>query len=494
MATFRSEVDPTMLLRLYGIGGDVHITGADVTTIEINGDADLDQYVRPEGKTLTINGYPTSLRVTVPQRASVELRGIGSDVDVRAVADVGAHALAKLTAHGVGGDVRAAQVTEIDLEAIGGDALIEAGCETATIGRIGGDLRVAQARRLSLKAVGGNAQLDAISTLQSIGHIGGDLQLSWGSAASTEATAEAGSTEGGSTEVRGTIGGSATLRLPQQPNLAVAVITGGGIVGDGEGWNARHGAGRHRLVFGNGQVELNLTVGSKLRIEGGTQPEYSGTFSNFPWSAGDWGRSWGDMAGFGEEMRGMGRELEELGRKLAQDLSGLGRDIAREVRVAARDARREGAAEWNFERGRRPHVRVRLNEREYTFDPEQIERIKREARAAAAGGIGKAQEAVERALQQLQQNLNQPGRTTTESGRQRSGYTGQTVRIDRESSDAATATSPTAATTEAAPAQTTAAPRDIDAERLAILRMVHEGRLAPDEAEMLLRGLDKQSS
>ena len=32
--------------------------------------------------------------------------------------------------------------------------------------------------------------------------------------------------------------------------------------------------------------------------------------------------------------------------------------------------------------------------------------------------------------------------------------------------------------------------RDLDAERLAILRMVHEGRIAPDEADVLLRGLE----
>jgi hypothetical protein len=43
------------------------------------------------------------------------------------------------------------------------------------------------------------------------------------------------------------------------------------------------------------------------------------------------------------------------------------------------------------------------------------------------------------------------------------------------------------------PAEQASQPVDRDAERLAILRMVHEGRLAPDEAEMLLRGLDGRS-
>ena len=63
-------------------------------------------------------------------------------------------------------------------------------------------------------------------------------------------------------------------------------------------------------------------------------------------------------------------------------------------------------------------------------------------------------------------------------------YTGQTVRIDREPDQAQQAQqTETTSSTQSA---------DRDAQRLAILRMVHEGRLAPDEAEMLLRGLESR--
>ncbi len=59
-------------------------------------------------------------------------------------------------------------------------------------------------------------------------------------------------------------------------------------------------------------------------------------------------------------------------------------------------------------------------------------------------------------------------------------YTGQTIRMDGSEQ-------------RAQPAASTQRPVDLDAERLAILRMVHEGRLGPDEAEMLLRGLEDRS-
>ena len=60
----------------------------------------------------------------------------------------------------------------------------------------------------------------------------------------------------------------------------------------------------------------------------------------------------------------------------------------------------------------------------------------------------------------------------------RHGFTGQTVRIERE------------------PAASEAPPRseeEVRVEKLAILRMVSEGRLGVDEAEVMLRALEPRS-
>lgn len=487
MTTFRSEVDPEIVLKLHGVGGNVQITGQRGSVIEINGTEAFENYLQLDGNTLTINGYPSNIDVTLPDRASVELHGIGNNVEVRGVAEVGAQSLAKLTAHGVGGAVRAAQVVEITLDSIGGDAKIEAGSQNVTLGRIGGSVYVTQADLLSLRTAGGDAVLQEIGRLEKLGQVGGALRVSWRNAEHLL----------GESKVSGAIGGSVQLELPEAAALVLSAIVGGGLRASGNEWTVERGPGRHQLVFGEGGGHLNLVVGGELNVRGGNQPRQD-TAGSFPWGA-DWEDLRGTMDGFGQEMRGLGRELEELGRNLARDLSSLGRDIAREVRVAGRDARRGVQEDFGPGARRGPRVRLRLNEHEFNLDPEQIERIKREARAAAASGIARAQEAVEQALQQWQQaprpqRPGAPPRGTVpprpgvppvppQPFGGRSGYTGQTVRIDREEESSAAP----------APSTPTTAAPDRDAERLAILRMVHEGRLAPDEAEVLLRGLEERS-
>lgn len=456
---YHGDVAPHMQLVLHGTGQDVEIIGHDTPTIEMTGDTAFEPFLRVEDNRITLTGYPHDLRVTLPREANVELHGIGGDVQVRAVNTVEADTLARLVAHGVGGDVHAAQVAQIDVTAVGGDVEITGASRQVNVGHVGGDLKLDQAAQAHIGAVGGDAELGAIEQLQALGHVGGDLELTW-----------SGNSKG---EIRGVVGGDATINLIQAPDLALTALVGGELTGRGDGYDVRGRAGRHELVFGEGRARLHLTVGGDLDIKGGGNMKHSG--------GQDWGNFRGSFEGMGEEMRGLGRDLEELGRTLARDLSGLGRDIAREVRIAGREAMRNSQSEWRG--GRRPRVHVRVNDREFNFDPEQIERIKREARSAAASGIARATEAVEAALRQWEQP-GQPPRPPRppRPPQPPHSYTGQTVRIDRESDDA-----PATATAEAQP------PRDLDAERLAILRMVHEGRLAPDEAEMLLRGLEGQS-
>lgn len=492
MATFQLEVQPDMLLRVFGCGGDVQVTGHDHNTIEVNGDDDdeaLERYLRQDGNTITINGYPSDLHIALPHQASVELNGIGGDVEVRAVGDLGARAMSKLAAHGIGGDVRVADVAQIDLESIGGDATIEhkrdssAANQRVIIGRIGGDFTIHRAAQLSLHVAGGDAILGQIERLEALGHIGGDLNLTL-----------TGGLEG---NIRTIVGGDAKLDLSEAPNLTLVATVGGSFKGSGEEWNLRRGAGRHSLVFGEGGSELQLMIGGDLRLHSKSAPQQATGFAGHHGEgSADWQDFRGTMEGFGEDMRGFGRELEEIGRNLAHELSSLGRDIAREVRIAGRETMRDAARNrmgrmGGFGRGSGHHG-------DFGFDSEQIERIKREARAAAASGISRAQEAVEQALQQWQQGRGPGGRPAPPRGPvppsrgpvpprpPQPPFTGQTVRIDREQPEQTPQESQ-------APEASAGPPVDRDAERLAILRMVHEGRLAPDEAEMLLRGLDSRS-
>ena len=179
----------------------------------------------------------------------------------------------------------------------------------------------------------------------------------------------------------------------------------------------------------------------------------------------------GDFAGLGEEMRRLGREMKHMGKELA-------RDLAREMRTATR----------HTGPGARPRFHFQINDKAFHFDPEQIERITREAREAAASGVARAQEAVERALVNMASSRAgsgpmPPGAPRPPRPGARPGYTGQTVRIERE----APAPVPTPAPNPPRPSE------EVEAEKLAILRMVSEGRLAVEEAEVMLRALEERA-
>lgn len=463
MAQYSYDVDAgsNTKLSINGTGGDVHIQGVDEDRVEIEGDAQVEQYLRQEGDTFTVTGYPVDLRIKVPRRSSVEATGVGAEVEVRGI---GQGEAATFVCRGVGGSVKLEDVPNIDVEGIGGHLRISGDAKSVKAGQIGGHLEIERAGQLSFRAVGGHANLGTVETLGGMGNVGGQLKLNL-----------TGSVEDSS---RVNVGGSADIELPQELNLTLTAMTGGSVKGSGEGWQVEGGSGTHSFVFGEGGNTLSLVTGGNLRLKGGSNVRYNGSQD---WS--EWSRN---FEGLGEEMRGLGREMEDLGRTLARDLGALGRDIAREVRIAGREAMRGVyQREPGVRSGRGPRVRVQFNEHDVTLEPEQIERIKREARAAAAAGVARAQEAVEAALKAWEQRAPQPGRPPTPPTPPRAPFTGQTVRIDREDSSSVTE----------APAPPSGEPsRDLDAERLAILRMVHEGRIAPDEAEVLLRGLEERSS
>ncbi len=447
METFRLEMDPDMLLRVHGCAGNVEITGHDAAAIEVDAEDTFERYVqREDDKSITISGYFGDLAVVVPRQASVELGGIG-------------------------GDVRIEELPNVQLGAIAGNVELVGTCERVQVGNVGGDLQIEKAMQLSVQAVGGDVELGSVGRLLGLGHVGGDLELEW-----------SGDAEG---NPRAIVGGDVSLKLSRDSTVTLTAMVAGDFEGSGEDWKLHGSSGTHELVFGEGGPQVHITVGGDLEVRGGGAPRRS--------SGDAYGGEWHKhpaMDTFGEELRGLGRELEEMGRNLARELSGLGREIAREVRVAGRETMRGMRGDFG-PRVHGPHGRVPFNDREFRFEPEQIERLKREARAAAAGGIARAQEAVEQALHQWQQTGGPrrpaPPRAATPSAPPApptkppvgNVYTGQTIRMD----------SP-AASQEAAGAARQ--PGDRDAERLAILRMVHEGRLAPDEAELLLRGLEER--
>ncbi|MEO7913672.1 MAG: hypothetical protein ABIV47_28805, partial [Roseiflexaceae bacterium] len=297
---------------------------------------------------------------------------------------------------------------------------------------------------------------------------------------------------------RATVGGDATIELPSEPNLTLRATVGGDVSGERI---VSTGGGIFSAVYGEGAARLDLLVGGDLRLSGGGAPRSSTS-------------SWSSWAEFGEEMGRMGeelgREFSQMGDQLSRELSGafgghgkhggdkwtrkLQKQVEANVRRAEANARRaEEHARHNEARahhgGHGPgRVHVRINDREWRFDPDRLDRLKQQAADAARSGVSGAIEAMERALAGLGVPPPVPPVPPVAAVTPvppvapvapRPPSTGDTIKIDVASH----------ANVEAIEEQAADPPRNIEEERAAILQMVAEGRISPEEGDMLLDAL-----
>ncbi|HEY6410468.1 MAG TPA: hypothetical protein VIY29_23710, partial [Ktedonobacteraceae bacterium] len=144
-------------------------------------------------------------------------------------------------------------------------------------------------------------------------------------------------------------------------------------------------------------------------------------------------------------------------------------------------------------------INVRFNDREWRLDPERLDKIREQARKAASEGIAGALEAVERAVG----NLGIPKKPTPPrpptppqppfgvppvppnapapptAGFQQGTDAGE--QVNKASQSASSENADTSMPSEAA--------YNLDQEREAILRMIAEGRITPEEGDLLLEAL-----
>lgn len=387
---------------------------------------------------------------------------------------------AEITLGNVGGDLSARSVNKVHIGNIGGDCTLDGAQAGVEIGNIGGDALLKNiGERLQLGSVGGDARLTTLQGAIEASNIGGDLLL------------ETGFPAGSSTRLH--VGGDAVIKLPADADLSMRAVVGGDIVGAPTA-SSRKG-NMINLVYGGGAAQIELHVGGDLALRGGN-PHSS--------SAGGWG--WQaeferEMAEFGREMSRLGQELSreindalqqaargsewsnEIGHRVEEHLRRAQRKIEEEARRAEERGRRAG------ERGRRdgergPRVHVRLNDREWRFDPERVDQLTEKARKAAAEGISGAFEAVERALGNLRiptppQPPSPPAPPTAPVPPASPATPGGPVADAQPQTSAA---SP-------APKAGNGSSQDLEQEREAILRMIAEGRISPEEGDMLLEGL-----
>jgi len=517
-------------IRATNLGGDVAISNVRrAELLNVNGDAQLEHIgvgFELANEAILITNLASDLVVTDASSLRVRER-VDGDVSVTNVAlieieNIGGDASLKQTETvvigSVGDDLTVQDIADaLSCGSVGGDFKIEGSEQTdVTIGNAGGDLVISRAASVHLGSVGGDCVLRDVQGVVEIGNVGSDASLSRiggsmqagniggdASLKGLQGSIEAGSVGGDlvleaafptGSSTRLHVGGDALVRLPDHPDLNVRAAVGGDI--SGPSVVSSRGGNWVNVIYGNGAAQLELSVGGDLRLHGGDQPSSSS-------SSGGW------QAEFQHEMAELGREMSKLGQELSSEItsafkeagwakgSGWANDVARKIEEQMRRAQRkseeqarkaEERARKAEERGAR--VRVRFHDREWQLDPERLERIKEQASRAANEGISGALEAVERAVSNLRiptpprppvPPTPPPPMPNVPPVPPMPPTSGQRVQTGPQNTNQQTTGENTASQPSGAP--------DLEQEREAILRMIAEGRISPEEGDLLLEGL-----
>src|SRR6266700_3250450 len=485
-------------VELENIGGDVELLSIGINADrEKIGEAIALTDLRADMKVT----HASSLRARGGIRGDVSLEGVAL-VEIETVgADLSLVSTEAAVIGSVGRDLDVVNITDaLSCGSVGGDCQVQgsAGCEVA-IGNIGGDIEVNSASSVHIGSVGGECELRDVQDIVQVGSVGADAELrglkgaieggNVGGDLELQATFPAGS------HTRLNVGGDASIELPENANLSIRAAVGGEVTGQSVTFE---GGNLVRLEYGEGAADLELSVGGDLELRGAGSPRSSSNSS-----------SWGD---FGKEMSELGSEMGRLGQELGREIaaafqeagwsqgSDWSRELKRKMDEQARRAQRQAeestrkAQRQAEEAARRAgehasRVRVRVNDREWRMDPERLERLKEQARKAATEGIVGAFEAVEQAIGNLGLPRSpKPPVPPTPPTSPAPPATGQTLRTDSEGLAQSEPSAQQTAHSEDASINNATEP-DLEQEREAILRMIAEGRISPEEGDMLLEGL-----
>lgn len=436
--------------RLVDIAGDVVLRSiaGDVELEEVSGDLVL------EGAGRVIGRREIGGDTRIAEAGSLDLKWVGGDLRVSGVptvqigevsgdtvvagatercalgrigGDLTLHNSGPSTISQVDGDLNAEGVRGLEAGAVRGDARVRLEEGAVSIGHVSGDLKARLAGApLKVSRVSGDAVVEGAASLE-LGHVGGDLDLRL--------------SETGENSYRANVGGDAMIRVEDEPNLVLQAVVKGDISGVGAAGGLRMRHGPIKVTYGSGAARLELVVGGDLVVRGAGEA-----------AAADWSTGWG---AFAEEMAQLGREMAEMGREIA---ASIGAEFG-----ARAGGRRHRHPKWHHRHPVPPVPPVPPAPPRVHIDREHLERIKEQARQAAQEGIARAQEAVERALREVRAH-----HAGEKSDRPSGPATEPTVDLSREERREPPS----------------------DEERLAILRMLQEGRITPEEADLLLAALD----
>lgn len=447
-------------LEIAQIGGDVDINDAvNVAISNVPGDLN----VHTIRNALAVDNISGDAEINECENAKIAFNNVHGDLDIdnaetisveRVAGDVSGKAIHKaLSISKVDGDVhlRNSNEAQFSFRHISGDLDIE-GAYSINAEHIAGDLAIANiAQQVSVKTIEGDCFANLDTARLTIGHISGEASLNINGALQlgrVSGDLKLNSPFSNPASHNAIVSGDAIIQVGENANLLIQALVRGDFRG---GKHNKVGNQNYILHYGEGANTFNLIVDGDATINGNS--------------------------GFGEEMRNLGQELGELGRTLSRELSQIfdstkntvskqAEETLRQAKESLRQAERATKQAVNTSADNIPYVQVRVNEQSWAIDNEQIERIKQQANTAAQSGIQGAIEAVERALSGLRQNHEQDMQAPN------SAVTGATTKLDPQ--------------TEAEIQQHK---EQVEQDRTVILQMIAEGRISPEEGDMLLDAL-----
>jgi hypothetical protein len=333
------------------------------------------------------------------------------------------------------GDAVLKGIAVADLQNVRGDLRIQ-GIDRLRTSRIGGNLQAKEiGGKLAIDQVGGNAVLKDVAGFASLDQVAGNLAAKnlYGGAKVPKV--------GGNLALNGEIGtgctyhfvarGNASLRLPQEASAHVILTAKGRILSSVALVDQSREGNRLAGTLGDGGSEIVVEAGGNIMLGGGKS---------------DMGVELADE---------ISRQVEESLR--AVDLEAIGRQVSDEMEAA-------------------------LSRLQFKLESVDWERI----------GM-QSQQAVERAMEQMRRNMD---RMVEKAARhqerlerriEREGWRQDTRAAEGEHSASVEVEDWQAGQPDGPPAP---AP-GLDEERLSILRMVEQGQISPEEAEMLLDALQQ---
>ncbi len=482
------DVAYTPTLLVHGeIGGDVmlaHVTRAEIEAVA----TDL---VANQVETLVVGLVGGDLEV---ERLATVLRcgSVGRNCELQG------SPTAEITINTIGGDLEVEGAARLHISDVGGDCDLGNIRDAVQVVRIGRDAGFTEiGTSLQVGEVGVDVEIKEVHGTISIGSIGGDLELCAPFPPDSQA--------------RLNVCGDAEITLPDNPNLQLQAMVGGEVSGNG---TAAQGADQMlSLAYGTGAARLELTVVGNLLLRSSHSPHSSsGLWSNVEREISEFGHQMGKLG------QDLGREMGKLGQDLGLEFGSLfggkgtelpsWEDWTRQSRKARRRAhrmqQRAGRHARRAYKQAEKHVRqqaepevdnsrrhVRFDDREWWFDPERLERIKEQARRAATEGVSEALEAVEQAINKLHVSGTPP--PPEQASSEQAPLESSSVSTETKASEGTAATEPTTHRQQEQPpahSQAVSQQRDIQKQHEAILRLVAEGRITPEEGDLLLEALE----